>query len=144
MIPISISGKLYETHWSYTTGFHISFRDNNAAHVWDVNTFRSKLPIGDNMSEEFLDADQIVDDIVKTTTFRDIGILREQLESPYVHRHIGEWIRNQYKLWYPDNPHTMQRHVPVIINHCDTSEYHPDNYSAVIIDKLKKRMSYAH
>lgn len=46
---------------------------------------------------------------------------------------IARYVRNEYNLWYPDNPYTMKRYVAEIINGVDCNIYHPDNFSIIIV-----------
>lgn len=46
---------------------------------------------------------------------------------------IARYVRNEYNLWYPDNPYTMKRYTPQIEFGVDCNKYHPDNFSIIIV-----------
>lgn len=72
---------------------------------------------------------------------KDAGILYKIVEMTdgerrLLHFSLGMKIRNDFYLWHPKNPYTMQAisHLPV--SQQGNSPHHPDNYSWAIIRKL--------
>lgn len=65
----------------------------------------------------------LIDDDTKSTLIRGDNLIS-------LHFTLGQWIRNTFGLWNPDNPYIK-----------DT---HPDDLSQEIIEKLAKRLKETH
>lgn len=102
---------------------------------------------------------EIVEDVIKLVGESDrkfIQANREDMESVWFDSAFSRWIRNEYKLWSPDNPLTMLNYVPelrkVQINEhgdlvddaegveCDCNPRHPDSVSAKIQKEVYQRI----
>lgn len=71
---------------------------------------------------------EVIEDLKKDPdeVFNIKMIRKENLIS--LHHNVGQWIRNKYKLWAPDNPLTEGYNI-------DSSK-HPDDISFKIIEEV--------
>jgi len=88
---------------------------------------------------------QIVDDLAERHKgAKDIAQFMEMGRTGQLgmyHHGFGTWIRNNYKLWHKDNPHTMKDYVPEIRDGVDYSPRHPDAVSTRIIEALYAKLA---
>lgn len=81
----------------------------------------------DNFNHKsFKNPREIVDDMKRNAHFLNPFLPTNIYE-------IARYVRNEYNLWYPENPYTMKRYVAEIVNGVDCNKYHPDNFSIIIV-----------
>lgn len=89
---------------------------NSIINHGNANPYTSILPLNEN---EFWDFEQIKNYIVMNLDGKDkIAILDIPSAEGMIqyHHSIGTWIRNTFKLWHENNPHTIDKH-PDDISH---------------------------
>lgn len=83
--------------------------------------------------------DAIVLDLLQTLSPEDLAFIASRQPD---FGSVGRHIRNHYGLWNPDHPLTQSWHAnPTrrrIIDGIDHSPDHPDNVSAVIVERLRE------
>lgn len=86
------------------------------------------------INQRYLSEAQIVDSVYDRLTPADIDTLRSTVKEDLImfHHSTGKAIRNNYRLWYH----------PLADNHIGNpdGEYHPDNWSMRIIEKVHQRV----
>lgn len=91
--------------------------------------------------EKFLTEDEIVE-VLFARTKDSLGVEDFIKDGPGLYHHgFGTSVRNEFHLWHPENPHTMNDYVPELRSGVDYSPRHPDNTSGRILDKLHTRLT---
>lgn len=78
----------------------------------------------------FLSPNEIIDDLLKNQLkpeqIKEFQAIPED-DLIMLHHSFGQWIRNHYLLWDPENPHIGNKH--------------PDDVSQAIIEKMWKMVT---
>lgn len=92
-------------------------------------------------SSLFLSPDQIYHDLLTNRLDSEtLATLKEDgndIANIRIKIELARWIRNSYGLWLDDNPYTMKRLTLLEPFEMPNSEYHPDQVSGEIMDRLK-------
>lgn len=93
--------------------------------------------------ETFKGVEEIIEDmLLYKMAEADKAQLKAMTEKDLIqlHHSFGRWIRNHYKLWDENNPHTLLNYEPVMIEGVDCSEKHPDAVSMAVIEGMWKKL----
>ena len=76
------------------------------------------------LTEGFLSREQILEDLPTRMSKEDLTALKDTPLTELIkfHHGLGRWMRNNYGLWFPENPHIVNEH--------------PDDYSFSLITQL--------
>lgn len=101
-----------------------------------------------SLSSAFLSVDEIVDDLInRQLDAADQAEIKQIAERDLVlyHHSMGQFIRNFYELWNPNNPHTLLNYQEMLEDHgghsVDVNPKHPDNVSMEVIKRLWERLT---
>lgn len=98
----------------------------------------------------FLNKDEIIYDLISRQLSKaDQEEIKKIPEKDLImyHHSLGQFIRNHYQLWNPNNPHTLQNYQEMLEDRngvfVDVNPKHPDSFSMEIIEELWKKLNTA-